>query len=450
LDAADMQKIVRLQMNDVLARDGLRRRDVFVNVTESALQRVIRAGFDAQLGARAVRRMLEREIIGPLGDCLSSLKLDQPALVHIHGQTAQTSVACRVTPLQILPRSASKRISDLRRVVEIGEALLARLETHLVDLAGELQATDEQLGQTTHNTSYYGLREYLHRCNDLLKAGKARLSYHREPRLDLPAAPAARPRRDAERTGGRRFLLDWQAQEDLRSAVEDRSGDAWDNVSEPVLAGKIAGALTTATVLIDQALGTRSWLLGFTHLTAGSLDSHRESQLRRVGRDYEIYPQAGGTHDFLARLASCLRHSWQYELTTDDLPHDFWHVSGVAALGLLRPLLGTYRTQSPNKPEQLSVLRAIPVPLGTPASTWRDLIANDRLHDRQGRLLTPAEQPWPTDTIRGVIGEQVIDFASAAQFDLSTDDWFRSDKTMQRMTDWWTQCLPAPMQLLEQ
>ncbi len=394
--------------------------------------------------------MLEGEIIGPLGDCLSKLSIDHPVLVHIADASGQASVDCQVTSLKVFPRNTVKRCSRLQQVVELGEVLHARLDERLTELSGELQAVDGQLGGKTQHASYYSLREYVHRCSDLLKAGKSRLSEKSEPKLELNASPGARPKRDWESTGSRRQLRDWQAHEDLRAAIKDGRSDTMESNSEERLTREIIDGLTTASVFVEHALAPRSWLVGFADITESSLEHDSRSSIQRqIRHDYEIYGHLAGAHDFLIRLVNCLRHGWQYEVDMDELAHDFWLVSGVALPGILKPLLGTYRSESPGKPSHLSVLRAIPVPADADIEQCDTLLAADNLRGSHGELLTPSEQPMGTHTIRGLIGERVVDFVSGAELELASDDWFRSDKSLERLMDWWVECLPVPSELLE-
>ncbi len=60
--------IARKELAQLLRRRGLVDRDIFVSVTESALERVVEEGFDAAYGARSLKRYLDRHLGGLLAE----------------------------------------------------------------------------------------------------------------------------------------------------------------------------------------------------------------------------------------------------------------------------------------------------------------------------------------------------------------------------------------------
>jgi ATP-dependent Clp protease ATP-binding subunit ClpC len=62
LSKAEIQKIARLQIQELLQRDGFVRRTTIVNVSEEALDWVAERGFDANMGGRALKRQIERDL----------------------------------------------------------------------------------------------------------------------------------------------------------------------------------------------------------------------------------------------------------------------------------------------------------------------------------------------------------------------------------------------------
>src|SRR6185436_17173270 len=58
----DVLQIAESALQGILARDGLARRRCILQVEALAMERVVDAGYHPQLGARAVRRMLERQL----------------------------------------------------------------------------------------------------------------------------------------------------------------------------------------------------------------------------------------------------------------------------------------------------------------------------------------------------------------------------------------------------
>lgn len=71
LSRDDMQVIVRHLMSDVLHRDGLVRRQCVLNTSTAAVDWVIDQGYNPVLGARALKRAIERELTRPIATFLA-------------------------------------------------------------------------------------------------------------------------------------------------------------------------------------------------------------------------------------------------------------------------------------------------------------------------------------------------------------------------------------------
>jgi ATP-dependent Clp protease ATP-binding subunit ClpC len=449
LDPHDMQKIVAIQMDQVLSRDGIKRREIFVKVEDSAIRQVIHSGYDSKLGARAVRRMLESQVIGPLADCLSGMSIDHPALVQISHQPSDTKLSCRVIELakaQAIPRHPTLENEVL---MERGAKLYERLDERLSGLQDELRHVDCQATGKLHAASYYALREQLYRCAEALKVCKNKLRRTVGPRLDsVPVTPAT-PRRDLDASGTRRGIRDWHAQNDLRSAVAEQESDA-EGFSLPQATRQLIAHLTVAEVMIDTALAPRTWLIGFDALTQGLsssdaelnvLSNHQRRHSEAVG-DGSI---AGGA---ISSLVNCLQHGWQYEVAQRPSVNGFHLVSGVSLWGIVKPLLGTYQVELPGtSASHLLCLRAIAVLGGTSIADLEQVLAARVPLENHGKLLTPSQQPWPTTTIRGLLGNAMIDYISGASVELGPFMWLDSGRAAARTQQWWIECLPVPSEL---
>src|SRR5207237_4708326 len=87
LSRENMRKIAERLVNDVLNREGFRQRKCVLNVTSAALERVIQAGFDPALGARAMKRAVERQLAQPAATRLAALPVDRFAIVNVFAAT---------------------------------------------------------------------------------------------------------------------------------------------------------------------------------------------------------------------------------------------------------------------------------------------------------------------------------------------------------------------------
>lgn len=484
LDPHDMEKIVAIQLDQVLSRDGIKRRDIFVDVDRTAIKHIIRRGYDSKLGARAVRRMLESQVMGPLGDCLSGLHIDRPTLVQISHPPSAAELSCRVRPLEIAALRPTTRLSALEPLIEQAGALYQQLDRRLIEMEEELRETDRRTTGQTHGASYYALREQLYRCAESLKAAKARATHPTGPRLDInPIAPSV-ARRDMDGGGARRTIRDWHAQDDLRAAINDQQMLLQPEIrSADRLARQLIDNLTVASTMLDAAQSARSWLFGFEQLTHGTglvEDSSLGLGFGRTGATkfrsgpsiqfHDTSPASGAA----TRLVRCLSEGWMYEVAEQAFEGRYWLVSGVSLIGILRPLLGTYRLDMSQQrsgvgASHLLAMRAIAVPDACAAeylvastseasaatfptsliTELTSLIAREPLLASDGTPMTPEGQPWPTSTVRGELAATMVDYVSGASLPLWPTSWLEPSKVLAQAMQWWTDCLPVPSQLQE-
>jgi ATP-dependent Clp protease ATP-binding subunit ClpB len=81
LSRADIRKIVTIQFNGVkkrLAESGIR-----LEISEQALERLAKMGFDPQFGARPLKRVIQREILNELSKQILSGKVNKEATIFV-------------------------------------------------------------------------------------------------------------------------------------------------------------------------------------------------------------------------------------------------------------------------------------------------------------------------------------------------------------------------------
>ena len=89
----EMGRIARRLVNEVLAREGFGQRKCVLNVSADALERVIQAGYDPALGARAMKRAVERELTQPAAARLASLDVNDLTIVTVNASVNALSVS---------------------------------------------------------------------------------------------------------------------------------------------------------------------------------------------------------------------------------------------------------------------------------------------------------------------------------------------------------------------
>ncbi|HEV3436347.1 MAG TPA: AAA family ATPase [Gemmata sp.] len=93
LDRNEMATIARRLVNEVLAREGFGQRKCVLNVSPDALDRVIAAGYDPALGARAMKRAVERELTQPAASKLAELSPDELTVVTVQSSDNRLTVS---------------------------------------------------------------------------------------------------------------------------------------------------------------------------------------------------------------------------------------------------------------------------------------------------------------------------------------------------------------------
>ena len=78
LEPAQIRRIADLQIRRLLSREGFARRTVLLDVPPAVLDRLVAEGYDVTLGARALKRVLEARLVGPVAETISDRPPDVP------------------------------------------------------------------------------------------------------------------------------------------------------------------------------------------------------------------------------------------------------------------------------------------------------------------------------------------------------------------------------------
>ncbi|MCA9058669.1 MAG: ATP-dependent Clp protease ATP-binding subunit, partial [Planctomycetaceae bacterium] len=170
LAEAEMHRIARFLITDVLNREGLVRRRCLLNITPAALSRVVRRGYDPALGARALRRAIETEVTQPIAEFLaahSGNKTDQMSLTLID---VTTSAESHVPKASVNPERLSVDVKFLQQKPVIDEPveatnepseLMAKCQTILDDLTGRMQSIQSSGPISAGNLNPQQIRYFL-------------------------------------------------------------------------------------------------------------------------------------------------------------------------------------------------------------------------------------------------------------------------------------------------
>ena len=172
LSKRDIERIAVIQAGKLVERDGIRRRRITMRISPDALDWLVQRGYDPQLGARVLKREVERFIAQPVADRLAESCDDsfQLILVDRHRDQLRTQVIA-------LPLQQAKQLA------------MPPIEQTLRDSQGtidELAKTCEKLRQkinpkaqgSLETSQYYTLREQVDHCRELRQ--QLQLSYQNQ------------------------------------------------------------------------------------------------------------------------------------------------------------------------------------------------------------------------------------------------------------------------------
>src|SRR6185503_6594012 len=178
----DVREIAGRLIQDIFSREGLTRRGVKLIVETEALNLLVKAGYHPQLGARALKRTLERQVTAPIAARLSATTPDQPLIIFLHAR--EESIAVDVSHLSIVEDSAAPLMRvplvDTHELLDRVEDALERIESDAEKLRphGEIIIGDNAAGQIQH----FYVRDQVRRVARMLDRADERVARQRSGR----------------------------------------------------------------------------------------------------------------------------------------------------------------------------------------------------------------------------------------------------------------------------
>ncbi len=195
LEVDHILKIARLQIKELLKRDGFVRRSTILNISQEALEWVAKRGYDARMGGRALKRQIERDLTALSAEQLVSTYSDRPILFDIYYEKGR--LVPRIMPLEFtdsiegdwLPKTPDEKqgkrfYKQLLRKVEHIEREINRLETK--EEAEELIVVGNTKGEQL-NWQHYDFKNKIAEVKDRLKT--MILGYRDRTFDEAPAIP---------------------------------------------------------------------------------------------------------------------------------------------------------------------------------------------------------------------------------------------------------------------
>jgi ATP-dependent Clp protease ATP-binding subunit ClpA len=164
----EIRDIARKLLGDVLGREGLVQRKIILNVEERALEWLVDQGYDPHLGARALKRAMERHLTQPLAEQLAGQPPAGFTAISVYAGPQQLAVRASAIEEAVPSRPALMPLSDPKEVTARVRATLLDFEEGLTALRPVGPIT---LGQVQpEHYRYFSVREQMDRVQALTRS----------------------------------------------------------------------------------------------------------------------------------------------------------------------------------------------------------------------------------------------------------------------------------------
>jgi ATP-dependent Clp protease ATP-binding subunit ClpC len=230
LDRRQLREIARTILADVAAREGLRRRKCAIELAGDALGWIVERGYHTALGARAMRRAVEDELVRPMARQLAAISCDTPTVMSV--RPGKDALGVHVVPLAEASRrpelARPTSIADPRECLVRVRAVLARLQAACESHRPAMYEPDGRVSPRYH--WYLAMAEYLQQTRALAAAIADELDSSRRGQRTPSIAPKqARDRASVCRryvSLDRRLLKEFYSAHDVVEYFRELADDA--------------------------------------------------------------------------------------------------------------------------------------------------------------------------------------------------------------------------------
>jgi ATP-dependent Clp protease ATP-binding subunit ClpA len=267
LDRAAVGEIAQAQIRALFNRDGVTRRNIVLRIDPRARQRIVDAGFHPQLGARALKREIEKQLAQPIARRLAATPIAAPTIIDILPGPDRLRVEMREL-YDAPPRDEAAfdaLLADPPAAIECLEDFIERVEETLDALRPDGPISLDAIGPEQQR--YFSLTEQMrglrHTADRLIQQADSAS----RPTMRLSAAMRPRPARSPtySRLGvARAFWREFFAAEDIHAYLQEATAAAREDeppLNEQLMRTLRETALIEAFAAHDHPASRRALLL---------------------------------------------------------------------------------------------------------------------------------------------------------------------------------------------
>lgn len=122
-----LRQIAGRELDEILRRDGILRRNIIVEIDDSVISLVLENGYSPVYGARPLKREIERLVVAPLARTLAQRNHNQQHLLRVGMDGPQLQI--RSVPIEDADRTETVRLSSAMQAGPGGAVVQRRMDT---------------------------------------------------------------------------------------------------------------------------------------------------------------------------------------------------------------------------------------------------------------------------------------------------------------------------------
>ncbi len=355
LERSHMRHIVDHHLGALKRRDGLSRRRMFLQVDDEATQWIIERGYDTALGARAIKRAIEREVTQPLADQLAACHIENPVWTRL--RIANGSIQCDTHELRILPARMLPPEPETEACLTIAKACVERIRQQLFERSPANPEARHRLNQV----DYYSIHSALMEASDCLKElterhkiGKETVIAPMQPSIKTTAGRISHSRNHRAISPEEITREERKSDLDLREGIME-SGARASIRSDPTSPNrKLMRLLAIADMMLKRIDEPSRWLVRVRFLNPPG--EHSITGIEKKSRSQMLLSLNAFPVQLTAWLGDLLQ-GLQYTVHFQE-GRAVAIVEGASVGGLLMQLQGTYQVAGDYGMERLLLIEA--------------------------------------------------------------------------------------------